>query len=343
MRYEVTIGIPVYNVEKYIRQTMDSVLAQTFNSIEFLICDDCGTDSSIDIIKEYQRIHPRGMDIRIVCQPQNKGVGEARNLIIKEAMGKYLYFIDADDTITPNAIELLYDNAIRYNAQIVYGSYERIEQLNDEKIIPCCYPNLQFLGDNEFANYVYRSYDGIQANTWNFLLDINIYRNNNLKYLPINYWEDFTFTMDLPTYISRAVLLSDITYSYYCRYGTLSNYQKRNYIEKEEVLKTIYALNIIKGNSNRIIDKPYFPKRMEKVMLTCFYMACSIIKLRGIINPFFSDKEIINLMCSPLSFRQTWFMKPKSFQCLFFILLEKFPPALSVFIIKKLGMYKGVI
>ena len=72
MQYEVTIGIPVYNVEKYIRQTMNSVLAQTFNSIEFLICDDCGTDSSIDIIKEYQRSHPRGVDIRIVRQPQNK-------------------------------------------------------------------------------------------------------------------------------------------------------------------------------------------------------------------------------------------------------------------------------
>ena len=49
MKYEVTIGIPVYNVEKYIRLTMDSAMAQTFESIEVLICDDCGTDGSIDI------------------------------------------------------------------------------------------------------------------------------------------------------------------------------------------------------------------------------------------------------------------------------------------------------
>ena len=50
MTYEVTIGIPVYNVEKYIAQTIDSVLCQTFNSIEFLFCDDCGTDTSMDIV-----------------------------------------------------------------------------------------------------------------------------------------------------------------------------------------------------------------------------------------------------------------------------------------------------
>ena len=60
MGYEVTIGIPVYNVEKYIRLTMDSALAQTFESIEFLVLDDCGSDSSMDIVREYQQTHPRG-------------------------------------------------------------------------------------------------------------------------------------------------------------------------------------------------------------------------------------------------------------------------------------------
>ena len=130
--YEVTIGIPVYNVEKYIRLAMDSALAQTFDDIEFLICDDCGTDSSMDIIREYQQMHPRGKDIRIVCQPRNMGIGEGRNRIVKEAQGRYLFFLDGDDTITANAIQLLYDAAQSYNAQVVYGSHRRIEFLDDE-------------------------------------------------------------------------------------------------------------------------------------------------------------------------------------------------------------------
>lgn len=70
--YAVTIGIPVYNVEKYIRLTMDSALAQTFESIEFLIVDDCGTDSSISIVKELQETHPRGKDIHILYQKRKQ-------------------------------------------------------------------------------------------------------------------------------------------------------------------------------------------------------------------------------------------------------------------------------
>ena len=62
--YDVTIGIPVYNVEKYIRLTMDSALAQTFPNIEFLVLDDCGQDGSMNIVREYQKTHPRGKDIR---------------------------------------------------------------------------------------------------------------------------------------------------------------------------------------------------------------------------------------------------------------------------------------
>lgn len=67
-KYEVTIGFPVYNVEKYLRKTMESALSQIFESIEYLICDDFGTDSSI--LEEYQQKHQRGKDIHIVHQPQ---------------------------------------------------------------------------------------------------------------------------------------------------------------------------------------------------------------------------------------------------------------------------------
>ena len=84
MPYEVTIGIPVYNVEKYIRLTMDSALAQTFDNIEFLILDDCGTDKSMEIVRDYQQKHPRGNNIRIVRQPQNMGIGNGRNRIIED-------------------------------------------------------------------------------------------------------------------------------------------------------------------------------------------------------------------------------------------------------------------
>lgn len=341
--YEVTIGIPVYNIEKYVPRMMDSVLAQTFRNIEILICDDCGTDNSIDIIRSYQHSHPRGNDIRIVRQPHNMGLGNGRNRLISEAQGKYIYFLDGDDSIMPNTIETLYEAIRKYNAEIVYGSHYRIEGFDsEEKVFEMKYPSKQFFKEDEFANYAYQDYGRMFASTWNFLIDIDIYKKNGIKYKSVNFWEDFTTTIDLPTYITRAVLLPDFTYNYYCRYGTLSNFQKRNQIDKDEILKTIGAMEMVKADSDRMKGKPYFSGRMYKVMMTCFYMACAIIKQRNIINPSFSDQEIRNIMHSPLSMHETLNMKDKRIKNMILYFLGILPPMLSVFVIRIFGKYKGL-
>lgn len=335
MQYDVTIGIPVYNAEKYIRQTMDSVLAQTFPNIEILICDDCGTDSSIEIVEEYQRSHPRGENIRIVRQPKNMGIGEARNRIIDEAKGKYLYYMDADDTIEPNTIEVLYSNACRYEAEIVYGSHERIEAFEGEqKSKVCCLPSMCFLKEDEFAMWAYQKYDNLPAMTWNFLIDVGVYRKNSLKYQSINFWEDFVMTMDLPTYITRAVLLPDITYHYYCRYDSASNFQKRDFIDKSEILKTVNAMERVKQNSFRIIQKPYFPMRMFKVMKTNYFMCQSILKNRQITNPPYTNREIRDIMHSPLSLWDTLTLRRWQFRNAALCVLGLLPPLITVTVMK---------
>lgn len=343
-KYEVTIGIPVYNVENYIRLTMDSALAQTFDSIEFLVLDDCGTDKSMDIVREYQRTHPRGKDIHIISQPMNGGLGRARNRIIESAQGSYIYHLDADDAIAPNTIQLLYENAKKYDADIVYGSYERIDELGGIiKKMDFRYPSIQFLKENEFADHVYSDYGFLQANTWNFLIKTEIYLNNNIRHRPVNYWEDFSVTIDLPTYITKAVLLPDITYYYYCRNGSLSNFNKRNYIAKSEIMKTIEAMGKVKRNTNRVMQKPYFHKRMYKVMLTHFYIACSILKNEKAISPSFTKREIRDVMQSPLTFIETITLKGWRFRNMALYLLGVLPSSLSVKLIRIVGIYKGLI
>lgn len=342
--YEVTIGIPVYNVEKYIRLAMDSALAQTFESIEYLICDDCGTDSSMDIIREYQKTHPRGKDIRIVCQPRNMGIGEVRNRIVKEAQGRYLFFLDGDDIITVNAIHLLYEAAQNNNAQVVYGSHRRIEFLDGkEKETLYQYSAMQFSKKDEFASWVYRCYDGIQATTWNILIDLAFLRSCNLHFEPISYWEDFAFMMLFPVYVSRAVLLPDITYSYYCRNHSLSNFQSRSQIKKSEIEMTCHAINKVKMQLYGFSDKFYFPRLFNKIVMTDFYLACAIFKNTDIINPSFSHREIHSLLQFPFSFMQCVKSVGRFYSNLLFIILSKFPSVLSVIIIKLLGKYKGLI
>lgn len=344
MAYEVTIGIPVYNVEKYIRLTMDSALAQTFPNIEFLVLDDCGQDGSMNIVREYQKTHPRGKDIRIVRQPENGGIGCARNRILDEARGKYLYYIDADDAIAPNTIELLYENAQKYDADIVYGSYERIEEFDGttEKT-QFLYPDLQFLKEHEFADKVYSQYGFLQANTWNFLIKRDIYIKNGIRYKKVNYWEDFCVTINLPLYIHRAVLLSDITYFYYCRYGSLSIYEKRSHIEKEEILKTIHAMGEVKHSYLHVLSKPYFHKWLYKVMKTHFYIVCTILAKKEIISPAFTKREIRDVMISPLSFAEICKMKAWRLRIFCLFTLGILPPLVSVSLMWILGKIKRLV
>ena len=300
MAYEVTIGIPVYNVEKYIRLTMDSALAQTFESIEFLICDDCGTDSSIDIVKEHQRNHPRGKDIRIVHQPHNMGIGAARNRMIAEAQGRYFFSLDADDVIRKDTINLLYENAKKYKAEIVYGSREHVFIYGDKKrIVQYPYPFCVFTKPDEYAEYVYNV--GIQVQNWNFLIDLNILRRNHLQVTPVGhgYGEDYTFTVDLPTYITRAVLLPDITYQYMIEENKSQNKQ-RKLLSRRQMDSAIEAIDK-KKRRIELKGKSYYAKRCSILMMYDFYFACQVVARRKEANPPYTNKEIQAIMYHPMT------------------------------------------
>lgn len=344
MNYAVTIGIPVYNVEKYIRLAMDSALAQTFDDIEFLIIDDCGTDGAMDVVIEYQQSHPRGKDIRVVRQPQNMGIGNARNRLIDEAQGKFLFFLDADDTISSNAIEIMMRAAEEHNAEFVYGSYERIEVTGENiKSTECRYPLLKFSKPDEFATYAYLKYDNIQAPVWNILLSVELLRQHNIRFEPVNYWEDFAVSMDLPTYATRVVLLPNVTYHYYCRSGSLSHFQDRKVIHKQEIEQTVNLINNVKWNTERIKNTFYFPMRMRKVMMTEFYIVCTILRQAKKIQPAFTKGEIKDIMTYPLSLSEVVrFDNTRTINLLFY-LLSKLPPAFFVFLIKYIGQTKGLI
>ena len=331
--YKVTIGIPVYNVEKYIRQTMDSVLAQTFEDIEILICDDSGTDSSIDIIKEYQNNHPRGSDICILSQPYNKGIGAARNLILANAHGRYLYFLDADDVIEPQTIGLLYNTAQEYKAEIVYGSYDRIYTNYDKivKTVPYPYPHKVFTEPDTYADYVYNV--GVQGMNWNYLIDIDIIRSHHLQVTPVahGYGEDFTFTVDLPTYITRAVLLPDITYHYYIR-GIDKHFRKKvlSYENMETAIKALED----KKNRKELKDRSYYGKRISVLMMLCCSFACQTVAKRKEFDRPFSNKEIRRAMSHPMTFWEVLNTKSGRFHNLFYWTIGNAPSFLSVWLLK---------
>jgi teichuronic acid biosynthesis glycosyltransferase TuaG len=100
----VSIIVPVFNAEKYIRATMDSVRNQTYKDWELLLVEDCGQDGCRRIINKY--IEETGDDrIRLICQPENKGAARARNRGLSEAAGRYIAYVDADDLWEKDKLE----------------------------------------------------------------------------------------------------------------------------------------------------------------------------------------------------------------------------------------------
>ena len=100
----VSIIVPVYNAEKFIRETMDSVLAQTYPHWELLLVEDGSSDGSVDVIGEY--IAEKGESrIRLIRLPSNQGAARARNKGLEEASGRYIAYLDADDLWAPEKLE----------------------------------------------------------------------------------------------------------------------------------------------------------------------------------------------------------------------------------------------
>lgn len=118
----VSVIIPLYNVQDYIGECLDSLLAQTFQSFEVIVVDDCSTDNSVAVVEEYA---PKfGGRLRLTRTEENSGGGGyvPRNIGLNLSCGEYVFFVDADDFIVERALEILYAAATQIQADVVYTS-----------------------------------------------------------------------------------------------------------------------------------------------------------------------------------------------------------------------------
>ena len=340
-QYDVTIGIPIYNSVCCIRTSLMSALAQSYLSIEYILVDDFCDDGTFDVIDYILSSHARREDVRIIKHSHKIGVSASRNQIIEEAKGEYIYFMDSDDTISKNAIELLMQNARRYKADIVFGSYKKIETSGKKTVYQ--YPFKQLLNKDELACFAYRKYAGIQASACNYIVRADILRDNHHRFIDVNYWEDLVFTFDLVTLVSRAVLLPDITYIYVCRENSLSHYQERISISKVEVMRNVEAIEHLKRTSTLLCDKKYFSDRCFNIAMTDFYITCAILKRRKTIVPYISNHEIRAIVSHPATWQQICSFRRSRVKNLLMYILGKIPSLLCVFVILCIGRIKKII
>lgn len=341
--YEVTIGIPVYRSVDFIRDTMTSALNQTFTDIEFLIVDDCGQDGTMDVVSQMQNSHPRGKDIRILKNDRNRGVSFCRNRIIDEAKGRYLYFLDSDDTIEPNTLQLLYDGIIQNDVQIAYGSYEIIDGIGNSPIEKYQKDALVLKGEDELAMYAFKNNHIFHVSVCNHLVDLAFLRQSGVRFIDADYWEDMVYTTELVTRIDSAVLLPHITYHYYRHSDSLSNYQVRNTYEREEIMKNVSVIQLLKDKCTSLYGKDYLPSLCYNMEMNSFYVVCHIWKNSNRIYPRITFVEMQDILRHPISMIDILAFKNKKIPNLVFGLMGNLPIPLFVLTIWFMGKYKRAI
>lgn len=217
----VSIIIPIYNVEKYIERCLQSVINQSIKNIEIILVDDCGTDNSIDIATKL--LSESDVDYKIVHHEKNAGLSAARNTGLKVAQGEYVYFLDSDDWIAPDTIEVMLDAAERHNAECVVAGYDDCEDVSGMVIAsPYVYRQEQFFANRQAVVDAYCG-KSIPVTAWNKLIKRDFLLKNNLFFTEGIYHEDSLWTFQLFARLKNCVLIPKQTYKYSINPNSIMN------------------------------------------------------------------------------------------------------------------------
>lgn len=243
---KVSIIIAAYNIENYIERCLLSIVNQTLQDIEVIVVNDGSTDTTLEKIKEIQSKYNI---IKIVNQ-KNKGAIEARKIGLEIARGEYILFVDGDDWLELNALELLYNNAIQNKSDIViydaFFSYddrkEKFNVISDDNLDKNDYIKNLFLGK-------------VSPCMWSKFVKLEFLKFNNIKFpSSISFAEDLATVASWFMYNPKISILRQNLYNYYQRYDSITN--KKN----SKVLEVDKAISFIE---NQLVERNIYNKYKE--------------------------------------------------------------------------------
>ena len=207
---KVSIIVPVYNVENYLRQCLDSIINQSLKDIEIICVDDGSTDSSLDILKEYEKMDSR---IRIISKP-NAGYGHSMNMGIDNVTGEYFGLVDSDDVIAADMYECLYKTVTDHDLDFVRSDHYRWFPTRESGKLSYCYATSDLYrtvfhpleSDNLFARVV----------TPTGLYKTSFIRENNIRYheTPGAAFQDQGFWFQTTALAKRVMFINKAFYYY---------------------------------------------------------------------------------------------------------------------------------
>lgn len=265
LKYEkikVSVIVPVYNVEKYLKEAMDSIVNQTLKEIEIICVDDGSTDNSSAILKEYAEKDDR----IIMLEQENRGAGAARNAGLDVAHGEYLSFLDPDDFFELTLLEEFYKKAISCDADIVVcgsNSYDdqrkRFSNLVGGRNNGINYDNLPESDIFSYENIKESIFDTFGATPWNKFFKLSFISEQKIKFQNLFRTNDAYFVCAALGTANRIVLLDRILVYYRTKMKT--NSQSTNHM---------YPLNFYEANlaiKNKLENLSHYNKLEYAIIL----------------------------------------------------------------------------
>lgn len=236
----ISIVVPVYNVEKYVEESLKSLLNQTYKNIEVICVDDGSSDSSLSILKNIAESDNR---VKIVEQ-KNAGAGAARNNGINYANGKYIYFFDSDDIAAKNLLEKAYNRAQETDADIVaFNGYTFTDDDISTKKLKKGYNSNIIKDKNEIFSYKTHCdciLSIVNVVPWNKLIKTELIKKNNLKFEEISSSNDITFSAVCSAYAQRIAVVNEALMYYRLGHsGTVSSTKQKNLGNVERAVESV--------------------------------------------------------------------------------------------------------
>lgn len=206
----ISVIVPVYKVEKYLRRCLDSITEQTYTNLEVILVDDGSPDRCGEICDEYA-----AKDVRfLVIHTRNGGVGVARNIGLSKCHGKYIMFVDSDDYLEPNMCEMLLDAIKKNNSCIAVCGFFVDDESGKRRIVgPSQYTSLS--GKESVIKYFSGSGSTYLVNVWNKLYDKRIFDKNSILRFPSDMrYEDEFISYKILYHASKIVFIRPALYHY---------------------------------------------------------------------------------------------------------------------------------
>ena len=216
---KITIVIPVYNVAPYVGDCIRSVISQTWQGgLECIFVDDCGTDNSMEVVRQMIQNDHGQIEFRIVSHGQNRGLSAARNTGIDAATGDYVYFLDSDDEMTPDCIEALAQPLEQERVDMTIADYRVVGSGMPQ--IPLDFPDGCVLRGNE-VTHAYRQKE------W-YVMSVNkLYRTSFLNQYGLRFregiiHEDELWSFQIACMAKSMAIVRKETYIYKLREGSIT-------------------------------------------------------------------------------------------------------------------------